>query len=80
MAKKRYSGLSVFNGGNIGYIRNPFNSFKKKTQLGALKTGCFGCEGCSYEFFGSTASPCCNCTHNIKNKNNSTAQNYYEKK
>lgn len=65
---------------SFGYIRNPFKSFEKKTQLGALKTGCVGCKGCKSEFFGFTAFPCSQCSHNMRNKDNVSAQNYYTSK
>ena len=63
---------------SFGTIKNPFKSFDKKTKLGALKRGCYGCEGCKYEYWGITAYPCSVCSHNIKNKN-LNAKNFYEK-
>lgn len=62
---------------SFGYIRNPFKSFEKKTQLGALKTKCVGCKGCKNELLSHMSTPCCFCTHNLRNKDNTTAKNYY---
>lgn len=61
-------------------MRNPFSSFENKVKLGSLKTGCIGCKGCKYEFMGFTSMPCCVCNHNIRNKTNYNAKNYYEPK
>lgn len=63
---------------NFGYIKNPFNSFDKKTKIGALKTKCVGCSGCKYEYYGHTAFPCACCSHNLRNKGNLNAKNYYQ--
>lgn len=69
----------VFSGKSIGYIRNPFNSFKKKTQLGVVKTNCMGCSGCRYETYGEISYPCSQCSHNLRNKDNPAAQDFYIK-
>lgn len=61
-------------------MKDPFKTFHNKIKLGALKTGCIGCKGCVYEYYGFTAFPCTSCDHNIRNKNNIGAKNYYEPK
>lgn len=63
----------------FGTIKDPFKSFNKKTKIGSVKQGCYGCDGCKYEFFGSAMYPCSICSHNMKTKNTG-AKNHYEKK
>lgn len=55
-------------------IKSPFK------PIGALKTGCIGCGGCEYEYYGFTAWPCSICRRNMRTINNPTREDYFKDK